>query len=37
MMVINNDENIGNYGYIGTSIYEYNGGYFEKKISIDLK
>ena len=35
------DENIGNHGYIGTSILRiyrrYIDGYFEKKISINLK
>ena len=35
------DENIGNHGYIGTSILRiyrrYIGGCFEKKISINLK
>ena len=36
-----NDENIGNHGYIGTSILriyrKYVDGYFRKKISVDLK
>ena len=35
------DENIGNHGYIGTSILRiyrrYIDGYFEKKILINLK
>ena len=35
MQLVGNDENIGNYGYIGTSILRiyqrYIGGYFEKK------